>query len=305
MSQDQKTALDALLRELPLDLGGDLDVQRPLVEELMRQAPLPEDVTLADRTLGGIAVVDIGFHGNDADAVILYLHGGAFAMGSARAGAGLASELARRAHARSVSVDYRLAPEHPFPASVEDGLAAYRGLLGSGVAPARIAVAGESAGAGLVVGVLIAAREAGLPQPTAAVLFSPWVDLTLSGATMQTKAAADPAVTSDGLRRRVGDYAGSRDPADGAISPLFADLGGLAPLLIQSGSHEVLLADATRLAAAAADADVEVRLEVTPGVPHVFQAFAGILDEAEAALVNAGDFLRAHLEAAARPNPAG
>jgi epsilon-lactone hydrolase len=296
MSQDQKEALDAMLRELPLDLGGDLEVQRPLVEELMRQSPLAEDVTLADRALGGVDVTDIGFDSTNPDPVVVYLHGGAFAMGSARAGAGLAAELARRAHAKAVSVDYRLAPEHPFPAATEDGLAAYRGLLDSGVAPGRIGIAGESAGAGLAVAVLIAIREAGLPQPAAAVLFSPWVDLTLSGASMQSKAAVDPSVTSKGLRRRVRDYAGAGDPADGRISPLLADLTGLAPLLIQAGSHEVLLDDATRLAAGAAAADVAVRLEVTPGVPHVFQAFAGLLDEADAALVRAGDFLCAHLE---------
>ena len=131
MSQEQRSALDAMLHELPLDLGGDLDVQRPLVEELMRQAPLPEDVTLADRTLGGVGVIEIGFNGTNPDSIILYLHGGAFAMGSARAGAGLAADLARRAHAKAVSVDYRLAPEHPFPAATDDGLAAYRGLLDS------------------------------------------------------------------------------------------------------------------------------------------------------------------------------
>lgn len=298
MSQEQRSALDAMLHELPLDLGGDLDVQRPLVEELMRQAPLPEDVTLADRTLGGVGVIEIGFNDTNPDSIILYLHGGAFAMGSARAGAGLAADLARRAHAKAVSVDYRLAPEYPFPAATDDGLAAYRGLLDSGVSPARLGVAGESAGAGLAVAVLIAVRDAGLPQPAAAVLFSPWVDLTLSGASMQRKAAVDPSVTSAGLRRRVGDYAGAGDPADGRISPLFGNLTGLAPLLIQAGSHEILLDDATRLAAAAAAADVAVRLEVTPEVPHVFQAFAGLLDEAEAALVSAGDFLRAHLEPA-------
>jgi monoterpene epsilon-lactone hydrolase len=298
MSQEQKTALDAMLRELPLDLGGDLDVQRPLVEELMRQAPLADDVTVADRTLGGVGGIEIGFNGRNPDAVIFYLHGGAFAMGSARAGGGLAADLARRARAKAVSVDYRLAPEQPFPAAIDDGLAAYRGLLESGVPPARIGVAGESAGAGLAAAVLIAARDEGPPQPAAAVLFSPWVDLTLSSASMQNKAAVDPSVSFAGLRRRVGDYAGADDPADGRISPLFADLSGLAPLLIQAGSHEVLLDDATRLAAAAAAADVAVRLEVTPEVPHVFQAFAGFLDEAGAALVSAGDFLRAHIEQA-------
>jgi acetyl esterase/lipase len=145
---------------------------------------------------------------------------------------------------------------------------------------------------------LVAARDAGLSQPSAAALFSPWVDLTLSGASMEAKAAVDLTLTPDGLRRRVGDYAGAADPSTGALSPLFADLRGIAPLLIQAGSHEVLLDDATRLSATAAAADVAVQLEVTPGVPHVFQAFAGLLDEGEVAVARAGAFLRAHFEPA-------
>ena len=226
--------------------------------------------------------------------MILYFHGGAYAVGTAASSVGLASDLARRARARLVSVDYRLAPEHPYPAALEDALAAYRGLVASGLSPSAIAFAGESAGAGLVAATLVALKRAGVPLPSAAVMMSPWVDLTLSGDSMREKAALDPALTPDGLRRRVSDYVGAGDATDGLLSPIFADLTGLPPLLVQVGSHEILLDDATRLAARAAAADVAVTLQVTPRVPHVFQAFASMLDEAGVALTSAGDFLRAH-----------
>ena len=161
--------------------------------------------------------------------------------------------------------------------------------------PSTIAFAGESAGAGLAAATLVALKRAGLPQPTAAVLMSPWADLTLSGDTIRGKAAVDPALTPEGLSRRAADYLPDGDPAGELVSPIFADLTGLPPLLIQAGSHEILLDDATRLAAHAASADVPVTLEVTPGVPHVFQAFAAMLDEGDAALTRAGKFLRTHL----------
>ena len=210
---------------------------------------------------------------------------------------GLASDIARQAGTRVVTVDYRLAPEHPYPAAIEDAVAAYRGLLDSGLPAGRIALAGESAGAGLAVATLVALKAAGLPQPSSAVVFSPWADLTLTGTSMTRKAAVDPSLTPQGLRRRVADYVGAADPDDALISPVFADLTGLPPLLIQVGSHEILLDDATRLAVRAAAADVEVTLEVTPGVPHVFQGFAALLDEAGAALASAGAFLRRRLHA--------
>jgi acetyl esterase/lipase len=295
MSQIQRDALDQLLREGPLDLGGELDEQRAILEQMLTSIPLAGDVVTAETTLGGIPVVSIDVPGTDRDDVILYLHGGAYALGTAGTSVGLASEIGRKASTRVVSVDYRLAPEHPFPAALDDAVAAYRGLLDDGLAASRIAVAGESAGAGLAAALLVALKAESLPQPAGAALLSPWADLTLSGASLASKAAVDPALTVDGLRRRAADYLAGADPSDGRISPIFAELAGLPPLLIQAGSHEILLDDAVRLAARAAAADVAVHLEVTPGVPHVFQSFAAMLDEGEAALLSAGAFLRSRL----------
>jgi acetyl esterase/lipase len=245
--------------------------------------------------LGGIPVVNIDVEDADSEQVILYFHGGAFAIGTAASSVGLASELGRRARSRVVSVDYRLAPEHPYPAALQDALAVYRGLLATGLSPSSIAIAGESAGAGLAAATLVALKRAGLPLPAATVMMSPWVDLTLAGESMSAKASVDPALTPDGLRRRAGDYMAAGDPTDGLLSPIFADLTGLPPLLVQAGSHEILLDDAVRLAARAAAADVAVTLQVTPQVPHVFQAFASVLDEGDAALSHAAIFLREQL----------
>jgi acetyl esterase/lipase len=295
VSQEQRDALDQLLRDAPLDLGGDVAKQRVIFEQMMAAIPVPADVTTSSGSLGGIPVVNVEPERADRATVIFYLHGGAYAIGTAASSVSLASDLARRAGTRLVTVDYRLAPEHPHPAALDDAVAAYRGLLDSGVAASAIAIAGESAGGGLAAATLVALKHVGLPQPSAAVLMSPWTDLTLSGESITGKAAVDPVLTPDGLRRRAGDYVGDGDRTAEPVSPIFADLTGLPPLLIQAGSHEILLDDATRLAARGAAADIAVRLEITPGVPHVFQGFAAMLDEADAALSSAGEFLRAHL----------
>ncbi|MEY9947147.1 alpha/beta hydrolase [Kitasatospora sp. GAS1066B] len=292
MTQQQRQALDELLRRGPLDVGGDVAEQRVIFHEMISAAPLPDDVSATHGELGGVPVVTVETPGLDPSAVVLYFHGGAYALGSAPDSVGLAADVARRVGARAISVDYRLAPEHPFPAAIDDAVAAYRALLGEGVPSERIAFVGESAGGGLVAATLVALKDTDLPQPCSAAVFSPWGDLTVSGASVAGKSGLDPALTPEALRTRVVDYLGDRDPAMALASPVFADLTGLPPLLIQVGSHEILLDDAVRLAARAANHDVPVELQVWPEVPHVFQAYAAMLDDADHALQSAAAFIR-------------
>ncbi|GIF53045.1 alpha/beta hydrolase [Asanoa ferruginea] len=253
---------------------------------------------MTEGKLGGVRTAEITVAGVEPEHVVLYFHAGVYVLGEAVLTADLASQVGRRTRSKVISVDYRLAPEHPFPAAVDDAFAAYEALLRNGTAPSDIVLAGESAGGGLAIATLINARDRGLPLPAAAYLMSPYVDLTLAGTSMRTKQDVDPLLSPTGLRPRVTDYTGGTAATDPLISPVFADLSGLPPLIIQAGSHEVLLDDAVRLAARAAADDVEVTLDITPGVPHVFQAYYGILDEGTAALDRAGQRLSARLTAA-------
>jgi len=253
---------------------------------------------VTEAALGGVPTAEITVDGIEPRHVVLYFHGGVYVMGDAFLSADLASQVGRRTRAKVISVDYRLAPEHPYPAAVDDALAAYEALLHNGIAPSDIAFAGESAGGGLAIATLVNARDHGLPLPAAAFVMSPYADLTLAGTTMETRREADPLISREALQARVTDYTSGQDAALGLISPVFADLSGLPPLIIQAGTHEILLDDAIRLAQQAATADVEVTLDITPGVPHVFQAYYPILDEAAAALDRAGQFLSTHLAGA-------
>jgi epsilon-lactone hydrolase len=297
---DQQENLDAILRQAAFSVDSTVSEQRQQLRELASAQPLPADLTVTAGTLGGVPTAEITVDGVEPRHVVLYFHGGVYALEDAFQVADLASQVGRRTGAKVISVDYRLAPEHPYPAAVDDALAAYRALLRGGTAPSDVVFAGESAGGGLAVATLVNARDHGLPLPAAAFAMSPYADLTLAGATMETKRAADPLLSRELLQPRVIDYTAGQDPALGLISPIFADLSGLPPLVVQAGSHEVLLDDAVRLARQAATADVEVTLDITPGVPHVFQAYYPILDEAAAALDRAGQLLSAHLAAAER-----
>ncbi len=300
MSTEQRETLDAILRQSAFPPSSDVSEQRRQLRELLSAQPLPADVTVTKAALGGVPVAEITVDGIEPRHVVLYFHGGVYVMGDAFLAADLASQVGRRTAARVMSVDYRLGPEDPYPAAVDDALAAYQALLDNGTAPSDIVFAGESAGAGLAVATLVNARDHGLPRPAAALAMSPYADLTLAGTTMATKREADPLLSPDALQARVADYTAGQDAGLGLISPIFADLSGLPPLIIQAGTHEVLLDDAVRLARRAVTADVEVILDITPGVPHVFQAYYPILDEAAAALDRAGQVLSAHLAGAGR-----
>ena len=300
MSTEQRENLDAVLRQSAFPVGSDVNEQRRLLKELLSAQPLPADVTVTAAALGGVPTAEITVDGIEPRHVVLYFHAGVYVMGDALLAADLASQVGRRTHAQVISVDYRLAPEHPYPAAVDDALAAYEALLHNGIAPSDIAFAGESAGGGLAIATLVNARDHGLPLPAAAFVMSPYADLTLAGTTMETRREVDPLLSRERLQPRVTDYTSGQDAALGLISPVFADLSGLPPLIIQAGTHEVLLDDAVRLAQQAVTADVEVTLDITPRVPHVFQAYYPILDEAAAALDRAGQFLSAHLAGAER-----
>ena len=295
MSEQQREALDQIMRNGPLDIGGNPEEQRGIFERMLTARPLPDDVHVTSGELGGVPTLIIEIEGKNSRAVLLWFHGGWYVMGSPRTSAGLSSDVARRTGTRVVSVDYRLAPEHRYPAALADALSAYRALLASGVDSQSVAFVGESAGGGLAAALLASLSENGLPQPACAVLFSPWTDLTLSGASMTTKVGIDPAFVPEKVRVRATDYVGSSDPADPCVSPVSTDLSGLPPLLIQAGSHEILLDDSTRLATKAASDNVSVILDVTPNVPHLFQAFAAKVEEGDAALSRVATFLKSHL----------
>ncbi|HEX3514529.1 MAG TPA: alpha/beta hydrolase [Trebonia sp.] len=292
MTAQQRDMLDQILRNTRFDLGGDVAAQRPLLEQMLTSQPLPADVRTTPANLGGIPVVFTDIADVEPRVTIFHIHGGGFALGSAAGSVGLASSLACKTGMRAVSVDYRLAPEHPYPAALQDVTAAYRALVEQAGGADDVVVSGESAGGNLAIELLIAGKAEDLAMPAAALLLSPMTDLTVTGNSYAGKAHADPVISAQAIRTRAADYLAGTDPADPLVSPIFADLSGLPPLLIQAGSHEVLLDDAIRLAGKAAADDVAVTLDITPGVPHVFQAFAALLDEADAALDRIARFVK-------------
>jgi len=230
-----------------------------------------------------------------AGRVVLYLHGGGYVIGSPRSHRHLAAAIAVSAGASALLLDYRLAPEHPYPAAVDDATAAYRWLLDQGIAPGHVVIAGDSAGGGLTVATLLALKEAGTPLPAGGVCISPWVDLTCSGESYKTRAEADPIVRRAGVEEMARAYLGATAPRTPLASPLFADLRGLPPLLIHVGDAEVLLDDAVQLAARAKAAGVDATLEVWDQMIHVWHWFLPMLDEAQSAVDGIGRFTRARV----------
>ncbi|HEY0816368.1 MAG TPA: alpha/beta hydrolase [Pseudonocardia sp.] len=292
MSKEQRADVDALLRSAPFDGRRTADELRAGFEAMMAGFPPPLGVTVTPTCLGGRPALQVDPEDGASGTTILYFHGGAWVFGSPATSVPLTAALVQRTGARAVSLDYRLAPEHPFPAAIEDAVAAYQELLERGVAPQRIVLAGDSAGGGLCISALLAARAARLPQPACVVAFSPGLDATRTGASMTTKHGIDPLFTRESLQQVGVHYLAGQDPCQPLLSPaVCADLRGLPPLLLQAGSNEVLLDDSTRLATRAAAAGVDVVLDVTADVPHVFQSFEGMLDEADAALERAARFI--------------
>jgi acetyl esterase/lipase len=250
------------------------------------------DVTVTPVDAGGVPAEWIVAPGAAAERVVLYLHGGGYVVCSVSTHRDLIARISRAAQARALGVEYRLAPEHPFPAAVEDATAAYRWLLATGVSPSRIAIAGDSAGGGLTVATLVALRDAGDPLPAAGICLSPWVDLEGIGDSMTTKAAVDPFVHQEMIQFLGQQYLGEHSPRTPLAAPLYADLRGLPPLLIQVGTAETLLDDATRLAERARAVGVQVTLDIWEDMIHVWQLFASILPEGQQAIERLGTFMR-------------
>ena len=273
--------------------------RRDAMETFAAMASLPDGCRHQPTAVGGIACERITPANARPGRVILYLHGGAYLLGSLTTHRPLAARLAEAAGCEAVTAGYRLAPEHPFPAAVDDGLAAYRALLDQH-GPERVVIAGDSAGGGLTVATALAAKAAGLPQPAGLFLISTWVDLTQSSATYDSKAAHDPMSTKAGLDESAATYLGAADAAHPHASPVFGDLSGLAPMLIQVGSEETLLGDSILLAARAGEARVHVRLEVWPEMIHVWHAFGGQVAAARTAIRDAGVWIAARLDEAGR-----
>jgi epsilon-lactone hydrolase len=280
-----------------LKLAPDLPSARRLFDELGESFGMPPGVVVTTAVVGSCPAEWIESAGA-GNTVVLYLHGGGFMTGSVRSHRHLAAQIAKSVDGRALILDYRLAPEHIFPAALDDTLAAYRYLLNSeGIDPGQIAFVGDSAGGNLVVAALLAARDAGLPLPACGVCISPWIDPEATGASFQSKAGTDPAVTRKIVLHAGRVYFQGADLTAPPASILNADLKGLPPLLIQVGSDEVLLDDSTRLATLAAHHDVETTLEVWPKMVHVFPLFYPILTQGRDAIERASLFVRRHTAA--------
>ncbi|HKY91191.1 MAG TPA: alpha/beta hydrolase [Nevskiaceae bacterium] len=291
--------LEAVIRDVQACFGAwtpetSMQQMRDDWDAVFASLPCPVGAKAEPVDAGGVPALRLSTPNAATDRAVLYLHGGGYVFGSSRSHRHLGEFLAREAAAQVFMLDYRLAPEHPHPAAVDDAVAAYRWLLASGFAPSRIAIAGDSAGGGLTFATLLAIRREKLPNPACAVPLSPWVDLECTGETMTTKAEADPMVHREFTAQLAGLYAPKEKLRDPLVSPLHADLKGLPPLLIQVGERETLLDDSRRIAAIARAAGVDVTLEIEPGQIHVYQIFASRLDEGAAAIARMGAFIRKH-----------
>ena len=297
-SQAMQNAIDALRDRRKANASQappTLEERRAAFVPGDRLHPVPDDVLVREVNAGGVPAHWLTAPGADTGRVLLFMHGGGYELGSLRSDGELAARLGRASGMRVLFPEYRLAPEHPFPAAIDDVLAAWRWLRTDQDLSARsIAVAGDSAGGGLTVALLVATRDAGEALPAAAVLMSPTVDLTSSGASMTERADQDPISTPAMLRQFASDYLAGADPKTPLASPLFASLSGLPPLLVQVGTADLLLSDSERLATAAAEAGVDVTLEIGEGLPHVYQLLLGTPEAAEAT-EQIGKFLRARV----------
>ncbi len=294
MGHSEIDDIRALLSSKPRPVGWQQRRQR--IEEVGSAWPAADDIERKPIDIAGMPGEWSIAPGSEASRALLYFHGGGYCSGSILSHRRLVTEAGRAAKARTLAVEYRLAPEHPFPAALDDALSAWNFLRQSGIAAEHIAVGGDSAGGGLTVALINRLRDAGERGPGCAWLISPWTDLTLSGTTLATKDAVDPIIHKGYLAELVEAYLPpAMDRRDPRVSPLYADLSGLPPTLIQIGACETLLEDSTRFAAAAGAANVAVTLEIWPDMIHAFPMWNAHLEPGRRALAQAGEFIRRHL----------
>ncbi len=279
------------LSEQPFDYFAPVELMRARLEQAVGSQPAPAGRSIE---IGNVLAEWVGEPADGAP-VMLYLHGGGYAMGSRNTHRRLAMSLARKCGVAALLPEYRLAPEHPYPAALDDAYSAYRWLLEQTGSAARIAVAGDSAGGGLALALLLRIRDRGLEQPGCCVALSPWTDLASTGGSMETCRATDPAVSREAQDRLASLYLAGESAKNPGVSPLYGDLSGLAPLLLQVSEFEVLLDDSLRFEKKVRDAGGAVRCECWPGMVHVWHLYEGYLPEAEAALNGVGAFVREKL----------
>lgn len=273
----------------------DLGRKRLKVEGLGRFTWPARGATYTSGNLGGVPVEWVAHPASGARGFVLYLHGGAYVVGSPRTHRPLTSRLAQAGRVCVAALDYRLAPEHPFPAAVDDALAAYKALLAQDIAANKIVIAGDSAGGGLALALALRLKAEPLPQPAGIVCLSPWTDLTLSGESVKSRARLEVMLSEKLGAESAGRYLQGQDPTHPLASPLYADLAGLAPLFIQVGGQEILHDDSTRLAQRASAQGVAVTLQTWPHLWHVWQLHGGLMPEADAAIRAIASFIHARL----------
>ena len=295
MAHSEIGSIRALLTSRPRPVGW--EERRRRLDEVGAIWPVAADVELAGVDAGGVPGEWSSAPGSDLSRVILFFHGGGYCSGSIRSHRRMVTEAGRAAAARTLAVGYRLAPEHPFPAALDDAVSAWRYLRAEGIAPGHIAVGGDSAGGGLTVALIDKLGEGGEEPPGCAWLVSPWIDLTMSGATLVSKDAVDPLIHKTYLEELASAYVPAGiDRKDPRVSPLYARLEGFPPTLIQAGSAETLLSDATRFAEALGAANVAVALEIWPHMIHAWHLWDAHLKAGRRALASAGAFIKACLE---------
>lgn len=291
MSDPEITALRAVIAQRVR--SDDIAQRRRDIDARGLQNKLAADVTVEPVSANGVKAEWTTTPDADRAKAVLFVHGGGYVIGSLDSHRHLVAKIGRAARAPALALDYRLAPEHPFPAAVEDAVAGYRFLLAKGVAPGGITIAGDSAGGGLVVAAMLSIRDAGLAQPACGWAISPWVDMEAVGGSMTTKAATDPTVQKAGILEMAKAYLGAADPRSPLAAPIYADMTGLAPLLIQVGAAETLLDDAIRLAQVAGASDVAVDLQIWPEMIHVWHTYFADLAAGRRAIEAGGQFARA------------